>query len=182
MDPPCGLTTMKGSKRVAMLLIHLLAAVSALSSRFSKVELNPTTFTTSCSQRRRSVVLSGLCGCLTATLSLSPLPSAFDSLRDPSLAFLPRSAWAVQERNEALCGTGFFTNFMEYRCTEIGDISDEGLPGGLSDSQSQRADALLSKFQLDSASASDGGATSVTDEARTTERGPTGTAQRPQQQ
>jgi hypothetical protein len=87
------------------------------------------------------------------------------------MTFVLRPAWAVQERNEALCGTGFFTNFMEYRCTELGDISDEGLPGSLSDSQSERADALLSKFQLvlddaSSSGAGDVGETPATDEAQ----------------
>jgi hypothetical protein len=104
------------------------------------------------------------------------------------MAFVPRSAWAVQERNEALCGTGFFTNFMEYRCTELGDISDEGLPGSLSDSQSERADALLSKFQLDlndaSSGAGDARETSATDEAQSgvgVEPGPTTKARQRQQ-
>jgi hypothetical protein len=29
-------------------------------------------------------------------------------------------------RNEMLCGTGFFTNIWQYKCTDLGDIEDEG--------------------------------------------------------
>jgi hypothetical protein len=25
-----------------------------------------------------------------------------------------------------LCGTGFFTNIWQYKCTDLGDIEDEG--------------------------------------------------------
>jgi hypothetical protein len=80
---------------------------------------------------------------------------------------------------------------MEYRCTELGDISDEGLPGALSDSQSERAAALLSKFRLDddddapdprSALGGGGGkkSTAADAEARA-ELGPTGTPRAQQQ-
>jgi len=58
----------------------------------------------------------------------------------------PPSAWAVQPKNEALCGTGFFTNIWEYRCTSIGDIGDVGRPGELTETEQSAADALLSKF------------------------------------
>jgi hypothetical protein len=43
-------------------------------------------------------------------------------------------AWALKPRNEALCGTGLFTNFLEYRCTDLGDISDEGQKTSFSNS------------------------------------------------
>jgi hypothetical protein len=149
------ITTMRRSRSGLVLWIHLLVSAKALTSPNSKATPNLPTLPTCWCQPRRSLLLSGLGGCLTAAaLSLQPSPSpplstlpAFQH-GSSNLAFVPRSAWAVQERNEALCGTGFFTNFMEYRCTELGDISDEGLPGALSDSQSERADALLSKFQL----------------------------------
>lgn len=62
----------------------------------------------------------------------------------------PRPAWAIKERNEALCQTGFFTNIMQYRCTEIGDISDEGKAQDLSESQESSTDTLLSKLKLES--------------------------------
>jgi len=65
-------------------------------------------------------------------------------------AFLPivsPPAHAVKERNEILCGTGFFTNIWQYRCTDLGDISDEGQIKALSPSENGAADALLrSKF------------------------------------
>ena len=53
---------------------------------------------------------------------------------------------ALKPRNEQLCGTGFFDNFMEYRCTDIGDISDEGKSTSLSASEAGAADSLLSKM------------------------------------
>lgn len=56
---------------------------------------------------------------------------------------------ALQERDEALCGTGFFTNIAQYRCTDIGDISDEGKSKGLSSSQEGAVDSLMSKFNMD---------------------------------
>jgi len=62
---------------------------------------------------------------------------------------LPSSSWALKERNEQLCGTGLFTNFLEYRCTDIGDISDEGQKTTFSASEAGAADSLLSKFNLD---------------------------------
>jgi len=58
------------------------------------------------------------------------------------------AAYAVKERNEALCGTGFFTNIAQWYCTEIGDISDEGLGKDLSTSQESTVDSLLSKFDM----------------------------------
>lgn len=61
---------------------------------------------------------------------------------------LPLPATAVQERNEALCGTGFFTNIWQYKCTDLGDISDEGIGKELSSSETTAADALLSKMNL----------------------------------
>ena len=61
----------------------------------------------------------------------------------------PLPALALKPRNEQLCGTGFFTNFLEYRCTDIGDISDEGQRTGLSESEAGAADSLMSKLKLD---------------------------------
>jgi len=54
----------------------------------------------------------------------------------------------VQDRNEALCGTGFYTNIWQYKCTDLGDISDEGSAKGLSASEEGAADSLLSKLDL----------------------------------
>lgn len=39
---------------------------------------------------------------------------------------------------------------MQYRCTEIGDISDEGKAQDLSESQESSTDTLLSKLKLES--------------------------------
>lgn len=98
-------------------------------------------------------------------LSLYALPSteALSSPTPPSsrrsviassigagLGFLgvPSMAHAVKERNEALCGTGFFTNIWQYKCTDIGDIADEGVPKDLSSSEQGATESLMSKFNL----------------------------------
>jgi hypothetical protein len=60
----------------------------------------------------------------------------------------PLPASALQERNEVLCGTGFFTNIWQFRCTEIGDISDEGVATKLSNAQQESIDSLMSKFEM----------------------------------
>jgi hypothetical protein len=67
----------------------------------------------------------------------------------------PQPATALKPRNEQLCGTGFFTNFQEYKCTEIGDISDEGRRTSLSASEEGAADSLLSKLNLGDSSFDD---------------------------
>jgi hypothetical protein len=61
---------------------------------------------------------------------------------------VPSMANAVKERNEALCGTGFFTNIWQYKCTDIGDIADEGVPKDLSSSEQGATESLMSKFNL----------------------------------
>ena len=55
---------------------------------------------------------------------------------------------ALTAKNEALCATGFFTNIAQYRCTDIGDISDEGKSKNLSTNQEMATDSLLSKLDL----------------------------------
>jgi hypothetical protein len=55
-------------------------------------------------------------------------------------------AYALKPRNEALCGTGLFENFLEYRCTSIGNIQDEGYTRPLTDQETQSTDSLLSKL------------------------------------
>jgi hypothetical protein len=59
-------------------------------------------------------------------------------------------AKALQEKNDVLCGTGFFTHIFEYKCTEIGDIEDEGTSKGLSSTEESSIDALMSKFDVGS--------------------------------
>jgi hypothetical protein len=77
------------------------------------------------------------------------------------VAARPQAALAVKERNEALCGTGFFTNIWEYRCTELGDIADEGIGKSFSASELGTADSLLSKLNLDSSSSSSSSTTNI---------------------
>lgn len=61
----------------------------------------------------------------------------------------PDMANAVKERNEALCSTGFFTNIAQWYCTDIGDISDEGIGKSLSQGQEASVDSLMSKFDIE---------------------------------
>jgi hypothetical protein len=53
---------------------------------------------------------------------------------------------AVKERNEMLCGTGFFTNIAQYMCTDIGDISDEGRSKNFDEKELGSMDSLMSKM------------------------------------
>lgn len=64
-------------------------------------------------------------------------------------------ALAVKEKNEALCATGFFTNIWQYKCTELGDIEDEGQVKGLSEKEMDAADSLMAKFNLDDSKANE---------------------------
>lgn len=66
-----------------------------------------------------------------------------------SMSSSPPAAYALQERNEALCNTGFFTNVGAWYCTDIGNIGDEGKSKALSDEAEARVDSLMSKFDLD---------------------------------
>ena len=66
-----------------------------------------------------------------------------------TVLLLPKTAHAVKPANEALCGTGFFTNIAQYRCTDIGDISDEGKSRKLSQEETSSLDSLMGKFDLD---------------------------------
>jgi hypothetical protein len=63
-------------------------------------------------------------------------------------SLLAGPAHARQPKNEALCGTGFFENIYQYKCTEIGDIEDEGKAASLSQQEQGATDSLLSKLQL----------------------------------
>mmetsp|Transcript_28588 Transcript_28588/g.42269 ORF Transcript_28588/g.42269 Transcript_28588/m.42269 type:complete len:161 (-) Transcript_28588:309-791(-) len=65
------------------------------------------------------------------------------------ISLLPSNAYAIKERNEALCGTGFFTNIAQYYCTDIGNISDEGNVKDLTSSQAETTDSLMSKLGID---------------------------------
>ena len=60
-----------------------------------------------------------------------------------------REANALEKRNEALCGTGFFTNIAQYKCTEIGDISGDGKAKEMSKEEESLSDSLMGKLALD---------------------------------
>jgi hypothetical protein len=57
-------------------------------------------------------------------------------------------ALAVQPRNELLCGTGFFTNIWQYKCTDLGDIEDEGKIKTLSIEEEAHMDSLMDKLGM----------------------------------
>ena len=61
----------------------------------------------------------------------------------------PEKADALKKRNEALCGTGFFEHIYEYKCTEIGDIEDEGISKAMSSSENGLTDGLMGKLGLE---------------------------------
>jgi len=68
-----------------------------------------------------------------------------------------RPALALKPNNEALCGTGFFTNIAQYKCTDIGDISDEGRSRKTTAEEDGRLDGLMAKFgDLDASSSGSG--------------------------
>ena len=72
-----------------------------------------------------------------------------DFLGHACILGLASPAFALQEKNEALCGTGFFTNIWQYKCTEIGDIEDEGESKALSTNEKSSIDSLMIKFNLE---------------------------------
>mmetsp|Transcript_1911 Transcript_1911/g.2541 ORF Transcript_1911/g.2541 Transcript_1911/m.2541 type:complete len:158 (-) Transcript_1911:131-604(-) len=62
--------------------------------------------------------------------------------------FQPDEARALKARDELLCGTGFFTNIAQWKCTDIGDILDEGQSKALDTKQESATDSLMSKMNL----------------------------------
>ena len=80
-----------------------------------------------------------------------------------------RPALALKPNNEALCGTGFFTNIAQYKCTDIGDISDEGKSRKVSAEEDSRMDSLMSKFgDLDLSGSSTAGGSEGSGDTTTT--------------
>ena len=55
---------------------------------------------------------------------------------------------AVKPRNEMLCGTGFFTNIWQYKCTDLGDIEDEGKIKAMSIEEESKTDSLMGKLSM----------------------------------
>mmetsp|Transcript_20659 Transcript_20659/g.31156 ORF Transcript_20659/g.31156 Transcript_20659/m.31156 type:complete len:153 (-) Transcript_20659:557-1015(-) len=72
----------------------------------------------------------------------------------------PPPAYALQERNEALCSTGFFTNVGAWYCTDIGNIGDEGQVKPLSKKDEVSVDSLMSKFNFEDSSTTEGDSSS----------------------
>ena len=103
---------------------------------------------------------------LTPTSAKSKLLNRRNLIRSLSSAALSgsvllssQSAMALKPNNEALCGTGFFTNIAQYKCTDIGDISDEGQSRKTTAEEESRLDGLMSKFDdLELPSSSSSGA------------------------
>jgi cell division protein FtsI/penicillin-binding protein 2 len=48
-----------------------------------------------------------------------------------------------------LCGTGFFTNIAQYKCTDIGDISDEGKAKKMNEQELGSMESLLGKMGVE---------------------------------
>lgn len=65
------------------------------------------------------------------------------------ISLSPAPASALKEKNEALCGTGFFEHIYEYKCTSIGDIEDEGASKAMNQAQSDATDSLMGKLGFD---------------------------------
>ena len=61
----------------------------------------------------------------------------------------PPTAYALKEKNEVLCNTGFFTNVGAWYCTDIGNIGDEGQVKPLSKNDESSVDSLMNKFNFD---------------------------------
>jgi len=78
-------------------------------------------------------------------------------LRVGSIAFVatlmpvvtPFPVLALKQKNEALCGTGFFEHIYEYKCTAIGDIQDEGMSKTMSQAETGVTDSLMGKLGFD---------------------------------
>lgn len=77
------------------------------------------------------------------------LVGAFGLCSFASFVGSPSDAQAVQPRNEVLCDSGLFDNFLEYRCTPLGNIEDEGAGRKLSESEESTTNSLISKLMTD---------------------------------
>ena len=77
------------------------------------------------------------------------LVGAFELCSVAIFVGLPSVAQAVQPRNEVLCDSGLFDNFLEYRCTPLGNIEDEAAGRNLSESEQSTTNSLLSKLMMD---------------------------------
>lgn len=86
----------------------------------------------------------------------------------------PPSAYALKEKNEVLCNTGFFTNVGAWYCTDIGNIGDEGQVKPLSKKDETSVDSLMSKFNFDDSSTfSEGDSSSSSNQSANVDSGKT---------
>ncbi len=81
---------------------------------------------------------------LTTTFNACAVSSVSIAATAPKTA-----AYALQPRNEQFCSTGLFEHFMEYKCTPIGDIQDEGIGKEFTNVEEQTTNSLLSKLGID---------------------------------
>eukprot|EP00562_Extubocellulus_spinifer_P030437 CAMPEP_0178704334 /NCGR_PEP_ID=MMETSP0699-20121125/14120_1 /TAXON_ID=265572 /ORGANISM="Extubocellulus spinifer, Strain CCMP396" /LENGTH=178 /DNA_ID=CAMNT_0020351665 /DNA_START=180 /DNA_END=717 /DNA_ORIENTATION=+ len=88
---------------------------------------------------------------------VSSATAASASVLVSTAALSPNPAFALKPNNEALCGTGFFTNIAQYKCTDIGDISDEGRSRQMSSEEESKLDSLMGKFDLSGPDLGSGG-------------------------
>ena len=136
------------SNRLTLGLVVAYACVSSVQSLVpeTRPSSNPLTTTSAKSKplNRRSLIRALSSAALSGNILL-------DSKTN-------QPAWALKPNNEALCGTGFFTNIAQYKCTDIGDISDEGQSRKTTAEEESRLDGLMSKFgDLDLPSSSSSG-------------------------
>jgi hypothetical protein len=67
-------------------------------------------------------------------------------LTTTSLIVPTEGAMALKTKDEMLCGTGFFTNIAQYKCTELGDIWDEGKPKEFNAQELGSMESLMGKI------------------------------------
>ena len=124
------------SNRLTLGLVVAYACVSSVQSLVPETRPSSkpltTTSTKSKSLNRRDLVRALSSAALSGNILLNPRTN--------------QPAWALKPNNEALCGTGFFTNIAQYKCTDIGDISDEGQSRKTTAEEESRLDGLMSKF------------------------------------
>jgi hypothetical protein len=108
---------------VIVLLFHVMGEVNAWSPPQSETSLSTST-------SRRGFFVGAAC-----FTSIGLMGGANEAL-------------AVKPRNEMLCGTGFFTNIWQYKCTDLGDIEDEGKIKTVSAEEEAKMDTLMGKLSM----------------------------------
>lgn len=150
------------TKRSLLLLLALMPVLSTsfILSPVSKLSLQRSIISlsaidddnNSCNPSQQDANISRYI--VASILAISPFLS-WDIHKSPTSIMLPPSAYALQERNEALCNTGFFTNVGAWYCTDIGNIGDEGKSKPISEESVASVDSLMSKFNIDDGDFSD---------------------------